>query len=179
MLLREWSLGNVCKINVPFGNERPARACEGPVNNELEKGYTMPVPSEYQQATQNFYKFLQDARDNADLETTNQAYTMVQGVLQTFRRRLEIKEAILFASVLPVVLRAIFVTDWDIDEPKCQFENRANMTKEVQAIRANHNFAPDTAIRDVASALRKNIDEIAFDQVITKLPEGAVEFWKV
>jgi len=53
------------------------------------------------------------------------------------------------------------------------------MTKEVQALRSNHNFAPDTAIRDVASALRRNIDEIAFDQVITKLPEGAVEFWKV
>lgn len=139
----------------------------------------MPVPSEYQQATQNFYKLLQDARDIANLETTNQAYTMVQGVMQTFRRRLDIKEAILFASVLPAVLRAVFVTDWDIDEPKCPFEDRASMTKEVQALRSNHNFAPDTAIRDVASALRRNIDEVAFDQVIAKLPEGAMEFWKV
>lgn len=139
----------------------------------------MPVPSEYQQATQNFYKFLQDARDAANLETTNQAYTMVQGVLQAFRRRLDIKEAILFAGVLPAVLRAVFVSDWDTDEPKCPFEDRASMTKEVQALRSNHNFAPDTAIRDVASALRGNIDEIAFDQVVAKLPEGAVEFWKV
>jgi uncharacterized protein (DUF2267 family) len=40
---------------------------------------------------------------------------MVQGVLQTFRRRLEISEAIRFAGVLPPVLRAIFVADWDQD----------------------------------------------------------------
>ena len=33
---------------------------------------------------------------------------MVQGVLQAFRRRLDIKEAIGFANVLPPVLRALF-----------------------------------------------------------------------
>lgn len=35
---------------------------------------------------------------------------MVQGVLQTFRRRLDVKEAVLFANVLPPMLRALFVT---------------------------------------------------------------------
>lgn len=60
-------------------------------------------------------RFLLDARDTAGLGSTHQAYTMVQGVLQTFRRRLEISEAIRFAGVLPPVLRAIFVADWDQD----------------------------------------------------------------
>jgi hypothetical protein len=33
----------------------------------------MPVPSEYQRATLDFYQFLTDARDAAGLTTTNQA----------------------------------------------------------------------------------------------------------
>jgi uncharacterized protein (DUF2267 family) len=69
----------------------------------------MPVPAEYQRATDDFYKLLTDARDSAGLTTTNQAYTMVQGVLQVFRRRLEVNEAIRFLSVLPAGMRALFV----------------------------------------------------------------------
>ena len=139
----------------------------------------MPVPAEYQRATDDFYKLLTDARDSAGLTTTNQAYTMVQGVLQAFRRRLEVNEAIRFLSVLPVGARALFVAEWDVNEPKRPFEDRAVMTKEVQALRAEHNFAPETAIRDVASALRRNLDEAAFDRVLATLHRGATEFWQL
>lgn len=52
------------------------------------------------------------------------------------------------------------------------------MTREVQSLRAAHNFAPDTAIRDVALALRKNIDGSHLDAVLAKLPSGAGDFWK-
>jgi uncharacterized protein (DUF2267 family) len=139
----------------------------------------MPVPAEYQRATDDFYKLLTDARDLAGLTTTNQAYTMVQGVLQVFRRRLEVDEAIRFLSVLPVGVRALFAADWDVNEPKRPFEQRAVMTKEVRALRAEHNFAPETAIRDVATALRRNLDEAAFDRVLATLPPGATAFWQL
>jgi uncharacterized protein (DUF2267 family) len=138
----------------------------------------MPVPPEYQRASQDFTKFLLDARETSGLTTTHQVYTMVQGVLQVFRRRLDIKDAILFANVLPPVLRAIFVADWDTDEPKRPFEDRVVMTKEVQALRSDHNFASETSIRDVAIALRRNVDEAAFDRVLAELQEGAVQFWQ-
>ena len=138
----------------------------------------MPVPPEYQRATDDFYAFLLDARDTAGLETTHQTYTMVQGVLQTFRRRLEIPDAIRFADVLPPVLRAIFVADWNPEEPKRQFDDLVTMTKEVQALRAEHNFAPDTAIADVASALRRHVDLRKFDLVLASLPDGATKFWQ-
>jgi len=137
----------------------------------------MPIPKEYQSTTDDFYKFLIDARRISELGSTHQTYTMVQGVLQTFRRRLTVKDAIIFAGVLPPVLRAIFIADWDIDEPKRPFEARATMTKEVQSLRKSHNFAPDSSIRSVAKALRQNIDEIAFEKVLAKLPEGAADFW--
>jgi uncharacterized protein (DUF2267 family) len=104
---------------------------------------------------------------------------MAQGVLQAFRRRLDFKDAILFANVLPVGLRALFVVDWDVDEPRRPFEDRETMTKEVRSLRADHNFSPEAAIQDVARALRKNVDERDLDRVLAKLPEGAVEFWRI
>lgn len=138
----------------------------------------MPVPPEYERAADHFYAFLMDARDTSEVGTTHQAYTMVQGVLQVFRRRLAIQDAILFANVLPVGLRALFVADWDTDEPKRPFEDREVMTREVQALRTEHNFSPDTAIHDVACALRWHVNEETFNKVLARLPEGAVEFWK-
>jgi uncharacterized protein (DUF2267 family) len=139
----------------------------------------MPVPSEYQRASQDFYKFLEDAKETSGLTTTHQVYTMVQGVLQVFRRRLDIKDAIIFANVLPPVLRAIFVSEWDVDESKRPFEDYAVMTKEVRSLRADHNFAPETSIHDVAVALRRNVDEEALDSILAKLPDGAVQFWQL
>jgi uncharacterized protein (DUF2267 family) len=35
-----------------------------------------------------------------------------------------------------------------------------------------------TAIGDVAIALRRNLDEAAFDRILATLPEGAMQFWK-
>jgi len=137
----------------------------------------MPVPTEYQRATDDFYKLLLDARDSAGLMTTNQAYTMVQGVFQVFRRRVEIAEAIRFSSVLPVGARALFVADWDVDEPKRPFEQRAVMTSEVQQLRSGHNFAPATAISDVANALRRNVDQGALERVLATMSENARLFW--
>jgi uncharacterized protein (DUF2267 family) len=138
----------------------------------------MPVPAEYSRATDHFIQFLVDVRDSSGLVSTHQAYTMVQGVLQVFRQRLDIKDAILFAGILPVGLRALFVSDWDTDAPKRPFEDRAIMTKDVQMLRVEHNFAPDTAIRDVARALRRCVDEVAFTRVLSILPEGARKFWE-
>ena len=138
----------------------------------------MPVPPEYQHATDDFYKLLVDARDSAGLTTTNQAYTMVQGVFQVFRRRLEVKEAVRFMNVLPVGARALFAAEWDVEEPKRPFEDRAIMTKEVRALRSEHNYAPETAIRDVAIALRHNVDQAAFDRVLATLHQGATQFWR-
>ncbi|QGM45693.1 DUF2267 domain-containing protein [Methylocystis heyeri] len=139
----------------------------------------MPMPMEYQHASEEFERFLRDAISESGLTTRNQIYTMTQGVLQVFRRRLDVADALKFADVLPPVLRAIFVSEWDINEPKLAFESRERMTAEVKSLRADHNFSPDTAIRDVATALRKNVNETEFDRVLAALPKEAVEFWRV
>lgn len=67
----------------------------------------------------------------------------------------------------------LFVADWDLDEPMRPFEDRDEMTREVQSLRLQHNYAPDSSIRDVAKALRHNVDETALDRVLATLNEGA------
>ncbi len=103
---------------------------------------------------------------------------MTQGVFQVFRRRLSTNDAIAFANVLPICLRALFVTDWDVDEEKYPFGSLEEMTREVKSLREEHNFSTETAIQDIAKALRRHLDEEAFDNLLAQLPEGAAEFWE-
>jgi uncharacterized protein (DUF2267 family) len=142
-----------------------------------QEGGHVPVPFGYENATTEFQLFLRDARDAAGLVTTNQSFTMVEGVLRAFRRRLSVRDAIAFADVLPAIPRAIFVSHWDLDEPRRAFGDRAQLVAEARALRHDHNFSPDTCIEDVAGALRKHIDQAAFDRVLARLPAGAAEFW--
>ena len=138
----------------------------------------MPLPQEYQRATEQFYHFLTDARDISDLGSNHLAYTMVQGMLLVFRRRLTLAQAIRFAGVLPAVLRAIFVADWNPEEPLRPFQDLSAMNLEVRQLRANHNFSTEHAITDVATALRRHVDPLAFDNVLLELPADAVRFWQ-
>jgi len=137
----------------------------------------MPVPSEYSRATDDFYSFLVDTRDMAGLWSTHVTYTMTQGVFQVFRKRLSVKQAIEFASILPVGLRALFVSDWDVDEDKKIFQGREVMTQEVRSLRKEHNFSTDDSIGVVATTIRKYVDEKKMDSLLEKFPDGAVEFW--
>lgn len=137
----------------------------------------MPVPAEYERASAKFYDVLLDARNDADLWSTHVTYTMVQGVLQVFRRRVTPQQAIDFANLLPICLRALFVTDWDVSEQQKPFKDREALTNEVKSLRHQHNFSVDGAIEIVARAIRKQVDEEQFDAFLRTLPEGAVEYW--
>ncbi|MEO1268601.1 MAG: DUF2267 domain-containing protein [Myxococcota bacterium] len=137
----------------------------------------MPMPAEYQRIRDHLYAFLVDAREELGLTSTHQSYTTSQGVFRVFRRRLTLKDAIRFSNLLPAGLRALFVSDWDVDEPRRAFGDRSHMTREVKALRSEHNFSPDTAIGDVARALRKNVDEQKLDAFLQTLGDDAVQFW--
>ena len=137
----------------------------------------MPMPSEYQHVGDDFERFLAEARERADLATRNQTWTMVDAVLRVFRRRLTIGQGLRFAEVLPPVLRAMFVMDWSAEAAALPFASREALTREVQAVRPHHNFAPDTAIGCVAAALAGHVDRARFAAVVADLPEGARDFW--
>lgn len=111
------------------------------------------------------------------LKTRHQAYTMLQAVLQVFRRRLTLDQAIAFADLLPPVLRAIFVSDWRTDEPILPFCDRESLMEEVRRLRHNHNLSTPSAIEDVTTAIRRHMDEAKLRAFLKQVPDGALAFW--
>lgn len=139
----------------------------------------MPMPLEYRQASADFDAFMKDLVATSMLTSSHQAYTMLQAVLQVFRRRLTAAEAISFAKVLPPVLRAIFISDWDVESPRVPFAERDALMKEVRAFRHDHNLSTETAIEDVTSTIRRHVDPAAFDRVMKTLSDEARGFWSM
>jgi uncharacterized protein (DUF2267 family) len=139
----------------------------------------MPMPWTYRHASKEYRAFLDDARNRMGLASDNMAYTAVDGVFQVFRRRLTAQQGLDFASVLPAVLRAIFVHNWDVSQPPAAFGNRRSMTEEARSLRKDHNLTPDNAIEATAWALRRCVDQRDLDRVLATLPDGARDFWQV
>ena len=139
----------------------------------------MPMPWTYRHASKEWRAFLDDVKERMSLESDNMAYTAVDAVFQVFRRRLNAREGLEFASVLPSVLRAIFVQNWDVKEPRTAFENRETLISEVQNVRVNHNLTPDNAIEATAWAVRRCTNGRDFERVLSKLPVEARAFWHV
>lgn len=137
----------------------------------------MPVPMEYRLASQDFDRFLGEVAQETGLATRNQSYTTTQAVLQAFRRRLDLAQAIAFAQVLPAMLRALFVMDWDAGQARSESWDRDLMTAEVKQLRIDHNFSPDSAIENVAHVLRGHVDAAAFARCLATLPPEARSFW--
>ena len=135
------------------------------------------MPIGYAHASEDFERFIVDARDTLDLATRSQAFTVVQAVLWVFRRRLHVQQAIAFAQLLPPVLCAIFLQDWNPAEPVAEFDDPAKLGREAQSIRGDHNFAPDDAIARVAAVLRRHVDSAELDALLSSLPTAAAKYW--
>lgn len=77
----------------------------------------MTVLIDYKQASADFDRFMLDLRETLDLQTTHQAWGVLLGVFDAFRRRLQADQALDFAKALPSLLRAVFVQDWCLADP--------------------------------------------------------------
>ena len=139
----------------------------------------MPMPWTYRQASREWRAFLDDVREWTGLETDNLAYTAIQGVLLTFRRRLTPVQALSVADVLPTVPRAIFVQGWNIEAPPLPFGSRTDWQAEVRALRPDHNLTPDTAVAGTARALWRQVNHRDLTRVLDRLGPEAWAFWSV
>jgi len=137
----------------------------------------MPMPWTCRQATREWQAFLADAQDAIGTPTDHSTFTAVEGTLRAFRRRLTPQQAIDFAQILPSVLRAIFVADWDLSVPPAPAGTRADWTADAKGLRPHHNIAPDGVIAGTAVALRKSVLREDLDRVLSRLPPFAAEFW--
>ncbi|MCR9135004.1 MAG: DUF2267 domain-containing protein [Alphaproteobacteria bacterium] len=139
----------------------------------------MPMPQQYQRASPVFDKILNDLKETLDLATRNQAYTCLQSVLIVFRRRLRPSQILAFADLLPPVVRAIFVADWNDGEFVSGFGKKEELTEEVRSIRRHHNFSGDNVIEGVTSVLRGTMDEGSLEDVLASISPDATDFWSL
>ena len=137
----------------------------------------MPMPQEYQLASQHYETFLSEAQEALELTTRNQTYTCVQAVLLTFRRRLDAEQVLTFADTLPTVLRAIFTAGWSRDEYNPDFGDEHDWATEVKALRAHHNFADDKTPARVAQILRCHVDLPRFEEALRQIGPDALRYW--
>lgn len=137
----------------------------------------MPMPQEYQLASQQYESFLADAQDGLGLTTRNQTYTCVQAVLLVFRRRLDAEQVLSFADTLPAVLRAIFTAGWSRDDYKPEFGTMEDWAADAMALRRLHNFSDEETPARVAEALRRHVDLPHFEQVLHQIGPDALQFW--
>ena len=137
----------------------------------------MPMPYTYRHASAEFRAFLDDVKESLDLVSDNSAYTAVDGVFRTFRRRLTPAQAIDFAGALPAVLRAIFIQDWRDAGAPVPFAPLPEMAAESQALRPDHNLTPPDAIPKVARAVWRAADTAEFERALHRLGPEAVAFW--
>lgn len=119
-----------------------------------------------------------DARDCSGLPTTNMAWNMVVGVLHAFRHRLSVNQALAFAAVLPPMIRALFIEDWNPEQAVLPFGEPSDWLAEVRSVRPKHNFSPPDAVASVATALRKHVDANAFENALALMPPEARQYWQ-
>jgi len=139
----------------------------------------MTVPQEYVNASRDFDRFMDDFLEISMLGTHHRAYAVLRAVLHVFRDHLTVADALTFADILPAVLRAIFVEDWHPAAAPPPFPDRHVLIGEVKADRRDHNLASELSIGEVATALRRNVDNTNLDRVLAKLPAGAADYWRV
>ena len=96
--------------------------------------------------------------------------------MRAFRCRLTAQQTINFAQVLPSVLRALFVADWQLADPAPPGA-RPDWTAEAMALRPHHNLTPQNCVAATALALRKSVLRADLDRVLATLPPFAAEFW--
>ena len=107
------------------------------------------------------------------------AYTAVDAVFQTFRRRLTAEQGLEFASILPSVPRAIFVAGWAPQNPPAPWADRVDLIAEAQRVRKDHNLTPETCIEDTSWALQRAIRPSDWARAMARLPEEARAFWHI
>ena len=72
---------------------------------------------------------------------------------------------------------AAFVEAW-YPAPPIPFADRKTLSSEVQAYHADHQFASNNAIGEIAAVLWRHVDAPRFQSALDDPPGEAAEFWE-
>lgn len=138
----------------------------------------MTVPIDYKQASADFDGFMLDLREALDLQTTHQAWGVLLGVFDVFRRRIDAQEGLAFARALPPLIRSAFVQDWHILDHRQDFADRSILDAEVMAYHRDHQLAQPGCIAATAATLWRHVDKQRVGAALARMSTGAQDFWR-
>jgi uncharacterized protein (DUF2267 family) len=137
----------------------------------------MTVPQDYQNASRDFDRFMDDLLEISMLPTHHSAYAVLRAVLHVFRGHLTVAQALRFADALPAVLRAIFVEGWQPRDDPPPFPHPEILLAELRAYRPDHTLVGETSVGDVARALRRHVPAGDLKRALNALPPQAQRYW--
>ena len=135
------------------------------------------MPYTYRHASQEWRAYLAGLRDATLIASDNVLYTGTEAVLHAFRARLPAAQALAFADLLPCVLRAIFVANWDIAAAPRPWPDREALRAEMLALRRDHNFCPPDLLEDLLRAIPATMRAPDLDRVLDRIGAEARRFW--
>lgn len=137
----------------------------------------MPMPYTYRHASEEWRAWLSGLRADTMVPSDNTLYTATEAVLKSFRARLTPQQALAFADLLPTVLRAIFVSGWDIDAPLQDWPDREKLRREMLAWRRHHNVSPPDLLDHLLAAIPASMRALDLDRVLNGIGPQAKAFW--
>ena len=138
----------------------------------------MPMPYSYRHASEEWSALLKNLREETLIASENVLYTCIQAVLISFRARLSVQQALDFADLLPAVLRAVFVSDWQVAWP-LPWSGREEIRAEMRALRPDHNFCPPELLEHLLRAIPATTRQMDLERVLDRIGPEARAFWRL
>jgi uncharacterized protein (DUF2267 family) len=138
----------------------------------------MTIPATLSHSVQQCQEWLKELRDNADLASEAEAWSVLRAVLHQLRDRLTADEAVQFAAQLPLVLRGVFYEGWrPRHAPDKSIRTRRDFLDALTMRLLPHPFAPEPMARAVFALLAHHLDPGEVADVIGQLPDDIKELW--
>ena len=132
----------------------------------------------FETTVQKTHIWLEELRQDLDLETQAQAYFTLRGVLHALRDRLTPDEAAQLASQMPMLVRGFFFEGWRPSATPTKQRSRKIFLRTIQgALQPAERVDPEQALKAVFALLGRHITAGEIDDVAHMLPEEVRDLW--
>ena len=137
----------------------------------------MTVPPTIAHAVQQSQEWLKELRDNGNLASEAEAYSVLRAVLHQLRDRLTLAEAVNLGQQLPLIVRGIYYESWRPSHVPEKVRTKQQLLDQVTKRLLPHRIPPEPAVRDVFALLAHHCDPGEIADVISQMPEELKALW--
>ena len=138
----------------------------------------MTIPATLAHAVQQSQEWLKELRDNADLSSEAEAWSVLRTVLHQLRDRLTIEEAAQLSAQLPLIVRGAFFEGWKPrNMPDKSVRTREDFLDALAMRLLPHPLPPERMARQVFTLLTRHLDPGEISDVIGQFPDSIKELW--